>query len=211
MKSPRHRTWSYLLSLARWTEAPVILAGQLISWLILPLIVVIIFDAITRKFIRQLAIVIDNDIHHYLNSPAIQDAEWHMHTMIFLVALGFAYSRNAHVRLDIVRPRMGARVRLWVELVGGLLLLLPFAVILSYYGWDVFESAWIRNERSGEANGIDNRWFIKFFLFLGPVLLFLSGLSMVIRIFVRLFGPPEFASETDTDRLTRSDFTAFDQ
>lgn len=105
---------------------------------------------------------------------------------------------------------MGARDRLWIELVGGITLLGPFTAILSFYGWDVFESAWIRNERSGEANGIDNRWFIKFFLFLGPVLLLLSGLSMIIRIIVRLLGPAEHSSAADTDRLTNKDFTAFD-
>lgn len=211
MSNPSSRSiWLHLLTTARWADAPAVFVGGAVSWLILPLIAVIIFDALTRRFIRQLAIVIDNNVHYYLNSPVFQESEWHMHSIILLCALGFAYSRNVHVRLDVFRPSLGARGRLWVELLGGIVLLVPFVAILCIFGWEFFESAWVTNEGSGETNGIENRWFVKSFMFLGPIMLLSSGLSMIIRLVVRLFGPHELTSATDTDKITDSAFTAFD-
>lgn len=201
--------WPQLIRIARWADAPALLMGRAVSWLILPLILIIIFDAVTRKFLRKLSFVVENDLHGYLNSPVFQDAEWHLHTIIFLGALGYAYSRNAHVRLDIFRPRLGERGRMAVELAGGILLLAPFLAVFSYYSWDFFMSAWLSDEGSGATNGIDNRWFIKFFVFLGPVLLFLSGLSLILRLCVRLFGPEELAAAADVDKVADGSFSAF--
>ena len=201
--------WPQLIRIARWADAPAVLMGRAVSWLILPLIAIIIVDSVSRKFLRKLPFVIENNLHGYLNSQIFQDAEWHLHTIIFLGALGYAYSRNAHVRLDIFRPRLGAHGRMLVELAGGILLLAPFLVVFSYYSWDFFMSAWLSDENSGPANGIDNRWIIKFFVFLGPVLLFLSGLSLVLRLCVRLFGPDELAAAADVDKIADSSFSAF--
>lgn len=210
MKSaPDAGVWPHLIRIARWADAPAVLMGRAVAWLILPLILIIIFDAVTRKFLRKLSFVVENDLHGYLNSPVFQDAEWHLHAIIFLGALGYAYSRNAHVRLDIFRPRLGERGRMAVELAGGVLLLAPFLAVFSYYSWDFFMSAWLSDEGSGAANGIDNRWFIKFFVFLGPMLLFLSGLSMALRLCVRLFGPEELAAAADVDKVADGSFSAF--
>lgn len=207
--NPDAEIWTKLIRIARWADAPAVAIGRAVSWLMLPLIVIIIFDAVGRKFLRKLPFVIDNDLHGYLNSPVFQDAEWHLHTIIFLGALGYAYSRNAHVRLDIFRPGLGERGRMAVELLGGILLLMPFLAIFSYFGWSFFVSAWLSDESSGPANGIDNRWFIKFFIFLGPMLLMLSGLSMILRLCVRMFGPQELAADADVGKIADSSFSAF--
>ena len=206
---PKLSIWSCLIKFARWIDAPAVFVGRAVSWLLLPLIAVIIVDALSRKFIRKFTIVVENDLHGYLNSPVFQDSEWHMHTIIFLGALGYAYSRNAHVRLDMFRPRLGVHGCLWVELLGGITLLAPFLLIFCFYSWEFFVSAWVSNESSGGSNGIDHRWFIKFFQFLGPVLLLLSGLSMILRLIVRLFGPPEYADAADTEKISDSSFSAF--
>lgn len=201
--------WRLLLRLARCAEAPAVWVGQSVAWLQIPLVLLIVFDAISRRYIRSLSFVVDHDLHFLFNSPAIQDAEWHLHTMIFFGALGFAYVRNAHVRLDIVRPRFTALGRLWVEFLGGIVLLLPFVGVFAYNGWIFFDIAWIHDEAAGEANGIGNRWFIKFFIVLGPALLFLSGLAMLARLAVRLFGPPHLSGETGTDQISEKSFSAF--
>jgi TRAP-type mannitol/chloroaromatic compound transport system permease small subunit len=203
------RAWMRALRLADWIERPVVWSGEAVAWLFLPLIAIILFDAVARRYLRKLSFVIENELHFLLNSPAMQDAEWHLHTMIFLGALGYAYVRNAHVRLDIFRPRFGPRGRLLVELLGGLTLLLPFIAILSYHGWIFFSIAWVHDEGYGESNGIPDRWFIKFFMVLGPSLLLLSGVSLLIRLWVRLFGPAEAAAASRTDAISDASHSAF--
>ena len=48
--------------------------GMIGAWLTIPLIGIIIFDIITRRFL-------------VLGSTKLQEMEWHLHTMIFLLAL----------------------------------------------------------------------------------------------------------------------------
>lgn len=201
--------WRRLLGAADALERPVVWVGEAVSWLFLPLIAIILFDALARRYLRKFDFVMQSDLHFYLNSPALQDAEWHLHAMIMLCALGYACACNAHVRLDMLRGRLGERGRLWVEFLGGLFLLLPFVAIFTADCFDFFWIAWVHDETAGETNGIGERWVIKFFMVLGPGLLLLAGLSVVIRVFVRLFGPPDLAPDTRTEAISARDFSAF--
>ena len=135
-----YRKW---LKAAYWMERPVLWLGQLSAWLMLPLVGIIMFDAVCRKFLRKTTFVVETGLYHLMNSPVLQDAEWHLHAILFLVAMGYAYAYNAHVRLDIFRPRLGIKGRLWVEVFGGVFLLIPFLGTLVFFGWDFFLSAWV--------------------------------------------------------------------
>ena len=201
--------WNLLLNWANQVERPVFWTGKIVSWLYLPLIGVILLDALTRKFIRKLSFVVESDLHFLLNSPVFQDLEWHFHSVLFLCALSYAYAYNAHVRLDIFRPHIGVQGRLWVEFIGGLVLLLPFLGIFCWYAWDFFFVAWAQDEGSGSSTGIENRWFIKFFVFVGPLLLILSGLSKLLRLYVRLFGPEDLHTQTRLGSITNPSDSAF--
>ena len=101
-----YRKW---LKAANWLEMPVLWLGQLSAWLMLPLVGIIMFDAVCRKFLRKTTFAIETGLYHLMNSPVLQDSEWHLHTIMFLVSIGYAYAYNVHVRLDIFRPRLGIK------------------------------------------------------------------------------------------------------
>ncbi|MGB1006855.1 MAG: TRAP transporter small permease subunit [Thalassobaculaceae bacterium] len=204
-----HRIWRGALGLAHLLERPVIWVGEAVAWLQLVLVVLIIADAISRRYIRSLSIVVENNLHFFFNSPAIQDGEWHLHAIILFCALGYAGALNAHIRLDILRPRFSDQWRLWIELIGGLTLLAPFVLIFIYEAGIFFSIAWRYDEAAGESNGIGNRWFIKFFILFGPSLFFLSGLSIMIRLSARLFGPADLRARTRTDDIANPTFSAY--
>lgn len=208
-RADKNGFWQRLIEAAKLLERPVIWVGEATSWLQLLLVALIIADAIFRRYIRSLSIVVENNLHFFFNSPAIQDGEWHLHTIIFFCAIGYAGVRNAHIRLDILRTRLSEHTRLWIELIGGLLLLLPFILIFMYEAGIFFSYAWIHDEAAGESNGIGNRWFIKSFIFIGPALLLLSGLSMIMRLTARLFGPPHLRRQTRTENVANPSFSAY--
>ena len=81
-----------ILFLSQTLEAIVKFFGKIGAWLSIPLIFIIIFDIITRRFF-------------ILGSTKIQEMEWHLHTAIFLLSLGFAYVKNSHVRIEIIREK----------------------------------------------------------------------------------------------------------
>ena len=190
-------------------ELPALWLGRMAAWLLLPLVGIIMFDAVCRKFLRKTTFAIETGLYHLMDSPVLQDAEWHLHAILFLVAMGYAYVYNAHVRLDIFRPRLGVKGRLWVEVLGGVFLLIPFLVTLIYFGWDFFLSAWLTDEGTSVLIGIGNRWFIKSFVIIGFSLLLLSAVSLLIRLAIRLWGPKALIAETRVDAFTRTSHSAF--
>ena len=80
------------LNLSQFLDKVVTVSGKIGSWLAIPLIFIIIFDIITRRFF-------------ILGSTKLQEMEWHLHTALFLLVIGYAYLKNAHVRIEIVRER----------------------------------------------------------------------------------------------------------
>jgi TRAP-type mannitol/chloroaromatic compound transport system permease small subunit len=154
--------------------------GALAAWLCLPLIAIIVFDVITRRFF-------------VLGSTKLQELEWHLHAMLFFLCIGWAYIKNAHVRIELVHERLSRRTQLWIELLGCLLFLIPYSLIVLYHGVDWWERSWSIGETSDSATGLPYRWAIKIFLPIGFVFIFLAAFTVFLRKVVELFGPPELA------------------
>lgn len=205
----RSRFCRRLLRIANSLERPVLWLGSAAAWLILPLIGVILFDAVCRRFLRKLPLVIDWGLYKLMNSPVLQDSEWHLHTILFCLSMGYAYAYNAHVRLDLFRPRLSTSARLWIETLGGLFLLIPFLIVTAYHCWTFFLFAWVTNEGTSVLIGIGHRWFIKSFLMTGFIVMFASALSILIRLTVRLLGPPELHDATRVQAIAQPSHSPF--
>ena len=104
-----------LLKISESLEKIVSIFGKIGSWLAIPLISIIIFDIITRRFF-------------VLGSTKLQEMEWHLHTSLFLLVLGYAYLKDAHVRIEIVREKYALKVIFILQLH------LPSQYRYHYYG-----------------------------------------------------------------------------
>ncbi len=162
----------------------VISVGRAAAWVSILLIFIILFDVVTRRFL-------------VLGSTKLQELEWHTHAVLFLLCLGYGYLKDAHVRIDLVRDRLPSRVKLWVELIGCLLFLIPYACVVIYFGIDWWHRSFAMNEMAESATGLPYRWAIKIFLPIGFVLLLISGITTVFRKVIQLFGSAELAAVVD--------------
>lgn len=163
--------------------------GIIAAWSALVLVLVIMFDVIGRHFFSS-------------GSSKLQELEWHLHTILFMFCVGLGYMHDSHVRIDIVRERLGRRVQCCIEIVGCLLFLLPFCFVVIYYGIELTQRSWQVSEISSSATGLPYRWLIKSAIPLGTLLLAISGVSILLRSIVRLFRPDLVKSisfDTDTD------------
>ena len=159
------------------------------GWCFLFLMTVICFDVVTRKFGYQLEVFgID------LGSTRLQELEWHLHAFIFLTWIGFCYTRNAHVRIDVFTGSMSQRSQAWLELLGCLLFALPYVCVALPFAWDFFGDAYRQNESSAAPNGLPARYVVKFFLAYGFTSILAAVVSVFIRRFVYLFGSPADAA-----------------
>jgi TRAP-type mannitol/chloroaromatic compound transport system permease small subunit len=177
-----------LALLSRGIDRVVLAAGTIASLLFVPLTLVIVYDVIQRKAIGYDNRFIDTPL--YLSSTVLQELEWHLHGALFLLALGYAYVKDAHVRIELLRERFPWRRKVGFEAAGILLLLLPYCWFVINYGWGFAERSLLTNEGSA-TNGIPSRWVIKAFVPLGFVLLGLAGVSVLLKCIVRLGGSGE--------------------
>lgn len=159
-----------------------IAAGRIGSWACVPLVAFVIVDVISRRFFLT-------------GSTMLQELEWHFHALLFLLCLGYAYIRDAHVRIDLVREHMGERSRHLLELVGFVAILLPFCAIMTWYGVDMAWRSFQQGEGSPNPGGLPNWWLIKAAVPLGLLLLLVSGAAIAIRKYLLLFAPADLRAE----------------
>ena len=190
-----------LIAVSNALERFVVWVGQTSAWVLLALIAVIMFDIITRKIYWTQQLILNSWAHDYLSSTKLQEWEWHLHTVVFLLALGYAYSKNAHVRVDLVREKLPIKSQVWIELFGCALFLIPYSILVLYFAMSFVEQAWVSNEASAAMTGLSNRWIIKSFLLVGLALAFLSGVSVLLRQIVWL-AAPELRPEVQLNQLT---------
>ena len=114
-----------------------------------------------------------------------------MSRVLFTLLIGYAYIKDAHVRIDLVRERLSERTQWWIELLGCLFFLIPYCALVVYFSYDFTLRSFLNQEISASATGLTHRWIIKSFLPVGFTLLGLAGVAVVLRKVVELFGPPD--------------------
>ena len=122
-----------------------------------------------------------------LSSNAWLEIQWYMFAAMFMLGASYTLCKNEHVRVDVIYARLSTRKQIWIDLLGGILFLLPAAGILTWLSWPVFYSVWTSGEMSSSAGGLI-RWPVKIFLPLGFGLLVLQGISEIIKRIAMLTG-----------------------
>jgi TRAP-type mannitol/chloroaromatic compound transport system permease small subunit len=108
------------------------------------------------------------------------EVQWYMFAGMVLLGGPYTLKMNEHVRVDLLYSAISERRRLWIDILGGFLFLLPFCAILIYFTWPWFIESWRINEASSNAGGLI-RWPVKLVLPLGFALMALQGLSEIIK------------------------------
>jgi TRAP-type mannitol/chloroaromatic compound transport system permease small subunit len=114
------------------------------------------------------------------SSNAWLEIQWYMFAGMVLLGAPYALKMNEHVRVDLVYGMVSDRTRIWIDVVGGFLFLLPICIILTYFTWPWFVESWRIGEISSNAGGLV-RWPVKLMLPVGFALMALQGVSEIIK------------------------------
>jgi len=114
------------------------------------------------------------------SSNAWLEIQWYMFAGMVLLGAPYALKMNEHVRVDLVYGLVSERTRIWIDIVGGFLFLLPICIILTYFTWPWFVDSWKLGEASSNAGGL-LRWPVKLLLPVGFCLMALQGVSELIK------------------------------
>lgn len=159
------------------------------SWLIVPLVFLIMFDVITRKidFIKERSADITME-YGFSVSFILQDLQWHVHGALLLLTFGFGYLLNAHVRVDIFREGLSRRKQVWVETIGLIVCAVPFLVLMIYFSYIMASASFAQGEGSESQVGLGWRWIIKSFLIWGFCIALMAALATLFRCLNYLYG-----------------------
>jgi len=141
--------------------------------------------AVVANWLVLLAAVISagNAASRYVFSESSNgwlEIQWYMFAGMVLLGGPYTLKMNEHVRVDLVYGMVSERTRILIDIVGGLLFLLPICLILTYFTWPWFVESWTINEASSNAGGL-LRWPVKLLLPVGFFLMALQGISEIIK------------------------------
>lgn len=122
----------------------------------------------------------------------MQESVTYLHATVFMVAAAWTLQEDGHVRVDIFFRDGSDRYRALVNLVGTLLLLLPFCVFLLLIGWEYVFASWQLLEGSREAGGLPLVYLLKSLILVMPALLLLQTCALAVRSWqaLRATGQP---------------------
>src|SRR5713226_6241988 len=103
------------------------------------------------------------------------------HAALFLLAAAWTLQCNGHVRVDVFYSKASARGKAIIDLLGALLLLLPFMAVIISFALPYAARSWSIFERSRETSGLPIVYLLKTLIPLFALLMGLQGISQAMR------------------------------
>ena len=182
-----------LLQLSRLIDTLTEFIGKAVMWFILATTLISAGNAIVRKLFDS-------------SSNALLEIQWYLFAAVFMLGSGYAFLRNAHVRIDFISSRFSARTRNWIDVGGIFVFVFPLCYLLISLGMPLFQNAWASGEMSSNAGGLV-RWPVYALIPLGFFLLFVQSISELIKRFAFLTGngpdPLAHAGPSDEELLAQ--------
>ncbi len=147
--------------------------GRLVAWLIIAMVVITFFNVVMRYGFN-------------FGLIAIQESVVYFHSIVFMLAIAYTYKHNGHVRVDIFYSKFSTHKKAWTDLLGTILLLLPFCIYLIAASFEYAYNSWSLLEGSREAGGLPLVFILKSLIPIMPLLLLLQGISTICRCLITL-------------------------
>ena len=134
-------------------------------------------------------------------SIGMQEMEWHLYSVVFLLGIPYALRTDGHVRVDVFYTNWSNKAKAWVNLSGAVLFVIPFAYLIGSYGYDFALDSYSMGEGSGDPGGLPCRWIIKAVIPVTAFFIATSGLGMVTFAIRVLSGEKSYEVEHSGEGL----------
>lgn len=177
----------FINTISEWT-------GRLIAWLILLMVLIIVYQASMVALFS-------------IGSVALQELQWHLFALVFLLGAAYTLKHDDHVRIDLIYQShwLTDQHRAWINFLGGIFLLIPFCLLVIIASWPfvsaainytlAFNDSWPfisvtihYAEGSPDPGGLPYRFLLKAAIPIGFSLLMLQGLANSLARLLDLLG-----------------------
>ena len=161
---PRH-----LATIADSIDRLIAAVGRAVMWLALA-VVLLQFAVVVLRYAFG------------LGSIWLSESVLYAHAALFMLAAAWTLQANGHVRVDVFYADASPRAKALVDLLGALLLLLPFMAVIAWFASLPYVArSWAILERSREASGLPLVYLLKTLIPLFALLMALAGIAQAIR------------------------------
>lgn len=159
-----------LLKLAAGIDRFSEITGKALSWLAPAMVLLVSYDVMMRYFFLS-------------GSVAIQELEWHLFSLLFLLGAAYTLKHDEHVRMDLLyrSKALSERHRAWINLCCSLLFLVPFCLLVITSSWPFVVQSYLSAEGSPDPGGLPLRWLLKAAIPLGFLLLLIQGAGEALK------------------------------
>ena len=140
--------------------------GRFISLMIPVMVILMIVIIVARYFLG-------------IGLTGIQELVMYIHALIFLGCAGYVQYKDEHVRVDIFYRDASNKYKNKVNLILGILFLVPMVFVIGYFSIDLVEMSWKIKEISTEAGGLN-------YVYIQKTLILLFPLSLLLTIIYQL-------------------------
>lgn len=151
--------------------------GRAVAWLALLIVLV------------QFALVVARYGLGY-GSIWLSETVFYGNAVMFMLASAWTLAAGGHVRVDVFYAHASPRAKAIIDLIGSVVLLLPFALVLLWLSVPYAVRSWAILESSPEASGLPLVFVLKTCIPGFALLMALQGVSQAIRATSALNTPP---------------------
>lgn len=143
-------------------------SGKWVAWLVLPNVLALVYEVISRYIFQR---------------PTIWSYEvtYFFYGTHFLIGAAFVLLMKGHIRIDVIYMHLPPRGKALIDILGYFILFLPVVIALIYGGTEFTIQSYQMGEKSGASPWRPHLFPFKAVLVISFFLLFLQGLSELIR------------------------------
>lgn len=154
--------------LAHAIDKPALWSGWLVSWLIVPMVLALVYEVTARYF---------------LNAPTVwaYDVTFITYGTFFMLGSAYTLQRSGHIRTDCYYGQWSPRTQGMVDTICYLIFFFPPLIVFLFVTWDFFWISFLRDERSVTSPWLPRIWPLKAVLPATCVLLIVQGTAELLR------------------------------
>jgi TRAP-type mannitol/chloroaromatic compound transport system permease small subunit len=149
--------------------------GRLVGWLTTLMVLVVFYDTVMRYAFNK-------------GNVALQELEWHLFAIVFLIGAAYTLKEGGHVRVDLIFVNLSKKTKAWIDFLGIFIFLIPFCLIVIISTKGFILNSWAVKEISPDPGGLPARYLLKAMIPLGFFLLIVQGLSEAAKKFMVITG-----------------------
>ena len=180
---------TFLLGMTRGIDAGTRALGVVAWWSSLAMVLIGAENVIARYGYNLIYDTLGEGVARALSNNTYFELQSLLYNVVFLIGAAYVLQVDGHVRVDIIFSQLSARRRAWIDILGTLFFLWPFAILTVHFSQRYVASSWSALEFSPNAGGLP-RYPIKTLIVVAFALLMVQGLSQIIKHAAFLRGHP---------------------